>query len=180
PIFRTGGLEKVTVLPAKGAPFLVDAPDPSYAMTTIDTPDHAATRVRYTYDSLVAPTSVFELDVVTKQKTLLKLQPVPGYDPSKYVTEYLHATAPDGAEIPISIVYRKGTPRDGTAPLLVYGYGSYGFSMDPHQGQFVSLLDRGWVYAIAHIRGGQELGRGWYDDGHLMNKRNTFTDFIAA
>ena len=177
---RTGGLRKVTVLPAKGAPFVVDAPDASYAMTTIGTPDHRATRVRYTYDSLVAPTSVFELDVVTKQKTLLKQQPVPTYDPSKYVTEYLHAAASDGAEIPISVVYRKDTPRDGTAPLLVYGYGSYGFSMDPHQGQFVSLLDRGWVYAIAHVRGGQELGRAWYDDGHLMKKRNTFTDFIAA
>ena len=177
---RTGGLSKVSVLPAKGPPFLVDAADPSYAMSVIDTPDPTSKRVRYSYDSLVAPSSVFELDVATKQKQLLKQHPVPGYDPSLYATEYLHATAADGTQIPISVVYKKTTPRDGTAPLLLYGYGSYGLSMEPRQGQFVSLLDRGWVYAIAHIRGGQEMGRYWYEDGKLLKKMNTFTDFNTA
>lgn len=177
---RTGGLRKVSVLPTKGAAFLVDAPDPSYAMTVIDTPDPASKRVRYAYDSMVTPSSVFEIDVATKKKELLKQQPVPGYDASLYATEYLHATAADGTQVPISVVYKKTTPRDGSAPLLLYGYGSYGISMEPRQGQFVSLLDRGWVYAIAHIRGGQEMGRAWYEDGKLLKKMNTFTDFNAA
>jgi oligopeptidase B len=106
---------------------------------------------------------------------------VPNYDPSKYTSEYLHAKASDGTEIPISVVYRKDTKRDGTAPLFVYGYGSYGASMEPEfESERVSLLDRGFVYANAHIRGGQEMGRAWYEDGKLMKKMNTFTDFIAA
>jgi oligopeptidase B len=106
---------------------------------------------------------------------------VPGYDPARYATEYLHATASDGTLVPISVVYRKDTARDGSAPVMVYGYGSYGFSAEPVMSAGIqSLLDRGWVWAVAHVRGGQELGRAWYDDGKLMHKRNTFTDFIAA
>jgi oligopeptidase B len=106
---------------------------------------------------------------------------VPGYDPSLYASEYLHAKAKDGTLVPISVVYKKTTARDGKAPVLVYGYGSYGYSMEPAFNQTaVSLLDRGWVYAIAHIRGGQEMGRSWYEDGKLQKKMNTFTDFIAA
>jgi len=178
---RTGGLEKVKVLPAKKPAFFLEADDPTYAMSVIDTPDPAAKRVRYAYSSMVSPTAVYEADVATRKKELLKLQPVPGYDPSLYTSEYLHATAADGTLIPISVVYKKSTPRDGSAPLLVYGYGSYGASMDPYMSSAtVSLLDRGWVYALAHIRGGQEMGRGWYEDGKLMHKKNTFTDFIAA
>jgi oligopeptidase B len=178
---RTGGLRKVQVLPAGAAPFFIEADDPAYVMTVNDTPDPTAAHVRYTYESLTRPTSVYELDVANGAKTLLKQQPVPTYDPALYASEYVHATAPDGTAVPISIVYRKDTPRDGTAPLLVYGYGSYGISMEPSFGAArTSLLDRGWVYAIAHIRGGQELGRRWYEDGKLARKRNTFTDFIAA
>jgi oligopeptidase B len=106
---------------------------------------------------------------------------VPTYDPALYTSAYLHATASDGTPVPISVVYRKGTPLDGSAPLLVYGYGAYGVSSDPtFSSHRASLLDRGWVYAIAHVRGGQEMGRAWYEDGKMMNKRNTFTDFIAA
>jgi oligopeptidase B len=178
---RSGGLRKIQVVP-KGKPaFFLDAPDPTYAMTVIDTPDADTKRVRYTYDSMATPSSVFEADVATKERKLLKQQPVPGYTPAKYATEYLHATAADGTLVPISVVYRRDTPRNGTAPLYVYGYGSYGSSMEPaFNSGAVSLLDRGWVYAIAHVRGGEEMGRAWYEDGKLMKKLNTFTDFIAA
>ncbi|HKE14921.1 MAG TPA: S9 family peptidase [Kofleriaceae bacterium] len=178
---RSGGLSKVLVLP-KGKPsFFLDAKDPTYTMSVIDLADARSRRVRYAYSSMVAPTSVFEADVTTKKTELLKQQPVPGYDPAQYTSEYLHAPASDGTLVPISVVYKKTTPRDGTAPLLVYGYGSYGISIDAGlDTRMTSLLDRGWVYAIAHIRGGQELGRAWYEDGKLMKKRNTFTDFIAA
>ncbi len=178
---RTGGLRKVQVLPAKGAAFYIDAQDPAYVMSVYDTPDPTSTRVRYVYESMTQPSSVYELDVGSKQKALLKQQPVPTYDPALYTSEYLHAKASDGTPVPISVVYRKGTKLDGSAPLLVYGYGSYGMSMEPSFGASrTSLLDRGWVYAIAHIRGGQEMGRAWYEDGKLMKKRNTFTDFIAV
>jgi oligopeptidase B len=178
---RTGGLRKVEIVPAKGAAFFVDAGEPAYVMAAVDTPDPDATRVRYEYVSQVTPRSTFEIDVATHDKTRLKLQPVPGYDPANYASEYLHARASDGTLVPISVVYRKGLARDGSAPLLVYGYGSYGFSSEPgFDASRQSLLDRGWVWATAHVRGGQEMGRGWYEDGKLMHKRNTFTDFIAA
>ncbi|HWO18010.1 MAG TPA: S9 family peptidase [Kofleriaceae bacterium] len=178
---RTGGLRKVRVLP-KGKPaFFLDAPDAAYAMTVLDTPDADAKRVRFSYDALTTPRSVFEADVATKERKLLKQQPVPTFDPTRYASEYLHATAKDGTQVPISVAYRKDTPRDGTAPVLVYGYGSYGLSMEPwFNSMAVSLLDRGWVFAVAHVRGGQEMGRAWYEDGKLMKKMNTFTDFIAV
>jgi oligopeptidase B len=118
--------------------------------------------------------------MVTKEKTLKKQQEVlGGYDSKQYVTERLYATAKDGTKVPISLVYKKGFRKDGNAPLLLYGYGSYGASMDASfGGTRLSLLNRGFVYAIAHIRGGQEMGRLWYEDGKLMKKINTFTDFI--
>lgn len=179
-IYR-GGLEQVEVVPRTGARFTIDAPDPTYAMSVVDVPDPATKRVRYAYDSMTRPSSIYELDLASKARTLLKQQPVPTYDPELYASEYVHATAPDGAEVPISIVYKKSTPRDGTAPLLIYGYGAYGISMPPRYSlATTSLLDRGWVYAIAHVRGGSELGRPWYEAGKLLAKRNTFTDFIAA
>jgi oligopeptidase B len=178
---RNGGLRKVQVLPDGGASFYIDAQDPAYVMSVFDLPDSSSPRVRYTYESMTRPSSVFELDVTTKERTLLKQQPVPTYDPTRYASQYIHATAKDGTEVPISIVLRKGTPLDGTAPLLVYGYGSYGISMEPgFSGNRTSLLDRGFVYAIAHVRGGQEMGRAWYEDGRQLAKLNTFTDFIAA
>ena len=178
---RTGGLRKVEVRPAGKAPFFIDATDPTYVMGVSDTPDPASTRVRYTYDSLTQPASVYELDLETGARVLLKQQPVPTFDPTRYKSAYLHATAADGTRIPVSVVHHVDTKLDGTAPLLVYGYGSYGMAMEPSfGGGRISLLDRGWVYAIAHIRGGQEMGRGWYEDGKLQRKVNTFTDFIAA
>jgi oligopeptidase B len=178
---RAGGLRKVLVLPAKGKTFYVDAQDPAYAMTALDTPDAASKALRYEYSSMQTPTTTYELDVATNQRKLLKQMPVPTYDASKYTSEYLHATASDGTQVPISVVYRKDTKRDGTAPLFIYGYGSYGDSTEPDfDHDRVSLLDRGFVFAIAHVRGGQEMGRSWYEDGKLMKKMNTFTDFIAA
>jgi oligopeptidase B len=178
---RTGGLRRVEVLPARGAAFLVDASEPAYMMFVDDLPDPDARAVRYEYVSQVTPRTTFELDVATRAKTQLRVQPVPRYDPANYAAEYLHARASDGTQIPISVVYRKDTRRDGSAPLLVYGYGSYGFSSEPvFDSSRQALLDRGWVFATAHVRGGQEMGRAWYEDGKLMHKRNTFTDFIAA
>ena len=178
---RSGGLRKVLVVPAAGERFFIDAQDAAYMMLVSDTPEPATSRVRYTYTSLTQPPTTFELDVVTRERTLLKQQPVPTYDPSLYASDYVHATAADGTRIPISLVWRKGTARDGTAPLFVYGYGSYGISQEPVlSGSRTSLLDRGWVYAIAHVRGGQEMGRHWYEDGKLLKKWNTFTDFIAC
>jgi oligopeptidase B len=178
---RTGGLRKVEVLPAKGAAFFVDASEPAYMMSVDDLPDPDTRAVRYEYVSQVTPRTTFELDVATRTKTQLRVQPVPGYDPANYAAEYLHARASDGTQIPISVVYRKDTRHDGSAPLLAYGYGSYGFSSEPvFDSSRQALLDRGWVFATAHVRGGQEMGRAWYEDGKLMHKRNTFTDFIAA
>jgi oligopeptidase B len=182
---RTGGLSKIEVVPrgreGGTAAFLLDAPDPTYAMGLVDLPDPASRSVRYSYNSLTSPHQSLLADVQTRAVTLLKQQPVPTYDASLYTSEYLHATAADGARIPISLVARKSTPRDGTAPLLIHGYGAYGVSTEPtFRDAELSLLDRGWVYAIAHVRGGQELGRAWYEDGKLGKKMNTFTDFIAA
>jgi oligopeptidase B len=177
---RSGGLRKVLVVPAHGAAFFVDASEPAYMMLVDDLPDPDTSVVRYEYVSQVTPRTTFELDVATRAKTQLRVQPVPGYDPANYTAEYLHARASDGTQIPISVVYRKDTRRAG-APLLVYGYGSYGSSSEPtFDASRQALLDRGWVFATAHVRGGQEMGRAWYEDGKLMHKRNTFTDFIAA
>jgi len=178
---RQGGLRKIAVLPARASSFVVDANDPAYVMALIDTPDPDAAAARYRYTSLVTPSTVFEIDAARRVRTALHAAPVPGYDPRRYVSEYLHARASDGTAIPISVVYRRDTRRDGRAPMLVTGYGSYGSSSEPaFDASRVPLLDRGWVIAIAHVRGGQEMGRAWYEDGKLLRKRNTFTDFIAA
>jgi oligopeptidase B len=129
---------------------------------------------------MTTPKSVFDYNMVTHEKTLLKQDEVlGGFNSKDYETDRLYATARDGTKIPISIVYRKGTKNNGQNPLLLYGYGSYGASMDAtFSSPRLSLIDRGFIYAIAHIRGGQELGREWYEDGKLFNKKNTFTDFI--
>ena len=145
-------------------------------------PEFDQSHFRYTYESFITPRSVLDFDVATRTSTLRKQQPVlGGYDPSRYAIERLHASAPDGTQVPISLVARKGSPRDGSAPLLLYGYGSYGLSMPVNfNSNRFSLLDRGVTYAIAHIRGGGELGKPWHDAGRMRNKRNTFTDFIAS
>ena len=155
-------------------------PEPVYSAFPGGTPDYDSTSYRYNYQSLITPSSVFDYDMRTGQATLLKRQEVlGGYDASQYTSERLWATARDGTKVPISIVYKKGFTRDGRAPLFLYGYGSYGFGTPPtFAGNRISLLDRGMAYAIAHIRGGDEMGEQWREDGMLMKKKNTFFDFI--
>ncbi|HEV7559320.1 MAG TPA: S9 family peptidase, partial [Kofleriaceae bacterium] len=178
---RTGGQRKVLVLAGRLPPYYVDANEAAATMSVIDTPEPTARKVRYAYSSMISPRSVYEVDVDTRAKSLLKQEPIPSYEPARYDSLYLHATASDGTQIPISVVFRKDTRRDGKAPVLLYGYGSYGYSIEPSfDANRLSLLDRGWIFAIAHVRGGEEMGRGWYEDGKLMHKTNTFTDFIAA
>ncbi|MES3081939.1 S9 family peptidase [Sphingomonas faeni] len=176
---REGGNRMIRVLNDAGKSTPVTADEPAYRMSLDVNEETATPWVRYTYGSLVTPTTTYEVNAKTGERRVLKVAPVPGYDPAKYVTERVWAPARDGTRIPVSLVYAKGTKRDGTAPLFQYAYGSYGISSDPgvDPGR-IGLLDRGVVYAIAHIRGGQEMGRGWYDDGHLLNKKNSFTDFI--
>ena len=176
---RSAGNKRLRLLANNGRSRFVASDEPAYAMALGDNREVAATRLRYTYDSLTTPEIIYEVDSRTGARTVLKRTPSPNYDPANYVTERVWATARDGTRIPVSLVYRKGFRRDGTAAMLQYGYGSYGASMDPAwQPTIPSLLDRGMVYAIAHIRGGQEMGRAWYDQGKLLNKKNSFTDFI--
>jgi oligopeptidase B len=153
-----------------------------YALAPSANPEFETTTVRYTYTSLVTPQSVFDLDMTTNESTLLKQQPVLGdFDPDAYETGRLWAKAPDGTAVPISWVARKGLARDGSNPAVLYGYGSYESSVDPAFSSLrLSLLDRGFVWAIAHIRGGGEMGRLWYENGRMANKQNTFDDFIAC
>lgn len=177
---RSRGLTRIRIVPAKGEPDYVKSEESAYAMA-LDTNAVPDTNwLRYTYTSLTTPATTYELNVETGERRLLKEQPVlGGFDKADYATERLWATARDGTRVPVSLLYRKGFRKDGTAALLQYGYGSYGISMEPvFNGNVLSLVDRGMVYAIAHIRGGQELGRTWYEDGKLLKKHNTFTDFI--
>lgn len=176
---REGGNRMIRLLDAAGTSIPVKADEPAYRMTLDVNEEPDTPWVRYTYGSLVTPTTTYEVNAKTGERRVLKVAPVPGYDPANYVTERVWATARDGTKIPVSLVYKKGVKRDGTAPLFQYAYGSYGSSTDPSvdPGR-IGLLDRGVVYAIAHIRGGQEMGRQWYDDGHLLKKKNSFTDFI--
>jgi oligopeptidase B len=165
---------------AKGAWNQVSFPEQVYSAFPGGTPDYDSTTYRYSYQSLITPPSVYDYDTRTGQSTLLKRQEVLGnYDPSQYASERLWATARDGTQVPISIVYKKGLARDGSAPLFLYAYGSYGFGTPPSfSSNRLSLLDRGMAYAIAHIRGGDEMGEQWREDGMLMKKKNTFFDFI--
>lgn len=161
----------------------LDFGEPTYSAGLGVNPDPASMTLRYVYQSLTTPRSVFDYDPATREKTLRKQEQVlGGFDSADYRTERLRAVAFDGAEVPVSLVYRPDLrPAEGGSPLLLHGYGSYGASMDAGFSSLrLGLLDRGFVYAIAHIRGGEEMGRSWYEDGKLLNKKNTFTDFIAA
>lgn len=154
--------------------------EPAYTIYSSTNLDFDTDLLRYGYTSMTTPNSTYDYNMKTRERTLLKQQEVVGgYDPADYQTERLWATAKDGTKIPMSIVYKKGIKKDGTNPTMLYGYGSYGASMDPtFSSTRLSLLNRGFVYAIAHIRGGQEMGRQWYEDGKMFKKKNTFTDFI--
>jgi len=178
---RFQGLTQIRVMPWEGEEYYLEFQDPAYTAYVGYNPEFDTKTLRYGYSSLTTPGSTYDYEMVTKERTLLKQQEVmdPNFSPDNYVSERTMATAADGTQIPVSIVYRKGTKRDGSNPTLLYGYGSYGNTIDAYFSSVrLSLLDRGFVYAIAHIRGGQEMGRFWYEDGKLLKKKNTFTDFI--
>ena len=176
---RSGGLERVRILKGDGGSEYVKADETAYSMGLDANPETDSPWLRYSYTSMTTPATTYELNVQTGERRELKQQPVPGYNPANYVTERVWVTARDGVKVPVSLVYKKGFEKNGKAAMLQYGYGSYGASMDPgFSVTNVSLLDRGMVYALAHIRGGQEMGRAWYEDGKLLHKKNTFNDFI--
>jgi oligopeptidase B len=180
---REGGLEQLRVIELSSrASHKVTYPEPSYTVSLDTNPEFDTTVIRYRYQSQVTPASVYDYDMDTQAKTLLKQTPVlGGYDPNLYVAERVEATAADGTRIPISLVYQRGVERSGEAPLLLYGYGSYGISMPASfSSNRLSLLDRGMIFAVAHIRGGGEMGEDWREAGKLNLKMNTFTDFIAC
>jgi oligopeptidase B len=160
----------------------ISFPEPSYMTGLSVNAEFDTPSIRFSYTSLVTPSSIFEYDMTTKARKLLKQTEVPGgFDAANYVSERIEATAPDGVKVPMSLVYKKGLKKDGKAPLFLYSYGSYGISSNPgFSAARLVMLDRGVVFALAHIRGGSDLGRQWYLDGKLMKKKNTFTDFIAC
>lgn len=187
---RTEGLTQLRIIRMAGGPSLPAADDDHYleftdeafmAYTSVN-PEFDTQTLRFGYQSMTTPPSTYDYDMVTRERTLLKQQPVlGGFSPDDYVSERRFSVSRDGTRVPLSIVYKKGTPRDGTAPLLLYAYGSYGHSMEPYFSvSRLSLLDRGFIQVIAHIRGGEEMGRHWYEDGKLLKKKNTFNDFVDA
>lgn len=178
---RTNGLSMLRIRKqSTGEEHYVNFGEAAYTTYLSTNREFDTDKLRYGYSSMTTPWSTFEYGMATKERTLLKEQPVIGtFKKENYTTERIMATATDGTKVPISIVYRKGVKKDGSAPLLLYAYGSYGASMDAYfSSTNLSLLDRGFIYAIAHIRGGEEMGRQWYEDGKLLKKKNTFTDFI--
>ncbi|WP_344861503.1 S9 family peptidase [Planomonospora alba] len=178
--FRRDGLTGIRILPAGGEPYEIPMPEPIYDVAPSGNPEFVTGRLRLGYTSMVTPPSVYDYDLRTRELILLKRKPVlGGYDPADYEQFREWATAPDGTRVPISIAVRKGTERP--APTVLYGYGSYEISVDPSFSVArLSLLDRGFVFAVAHIRGGGEMGRRWYEDGKFQKKKNTFTDFVAC
>lgn len=186
---RSEGLTQVLVLPLDhasetgvGAGYQVPVDEVVFSIDVGANPEFTTSTLRVVIESLVTPRSVYDLELATGELTLLKCQPVLGdYDPDDYVQHRLWATATDGTQVPISLVARKDVRPDGTAPGVLYGYGSYEISIDPYFSVArLSYLDRGVVYAIAHVRGGGEMGRGWYEDGRMQHKKTTFTDFISC
>jgi oligopeptidase B len=178
---RSGGLRKIAIHPLNGAAeFFIASDDAAYTTSISINPELNTSIVRYAHSSLSTPTTLYDYDIRTGKQVLLKRDPVLGsFDPKDYATEFFFVPARDGAQIPVSLVYRSGFKRNGASPLLQYGYGAYGLSMDPSfSSPRLSLLDRGFVYAIAHVRGGQEMGRAWYDLGRKLHKKNSFNDFL--
>jgi oligopeptidase B len=180
---RSDGLQRLEVMDSiTGAIHLVEQPDAAYTAFPGSNPDYESRVMRFFYTSLTAPWSAIDYDMRTRERTLVKEQPVRGgYNRDDYMTERLWATAPDGARVPMSVVYRRELQKDGSNPALLYGYGAYEASNDPmFDPARLSLLDRGFVFAMAHVRGGGEMGREWYEEGKFLHKRNTFDDFIAC
>ncbi len=179
---RSAGLRRVRVLRDSGEPVEIADGEPACRTALGANEEYDSPVVRYTYTSLTTPPSTFDYDVASGRRELLKREPVLGpFDPAQYVTEYLRAPARDGEQVPVAVVRHRDTRVDGTAPLLVYGYGAYGICSDPvFSSPLLSLLERGFVYAIAQVRGGEELGRRWYDAGRLQGKPHSFADFVDA
>ncbi len=180
---REYGLKKIRITNlVTNETHYVEFPEPVYTFLPAGNKDFNVTSLRFSYMSLVTPRSVFDYDMNARTRELKKQYEVlGGYDPALYQSERIFATASDGTKIPISMVYKKGVVKGGQNPLYLYGYGSYGASIDPSfSSNRLSLLDRGFVYAIAHVRGGGEMGRSWYEAGKLLNKKNTFTDFTSC
>jgi len=178
---RSGGLRKICIHPLDGAAeFFIASDEAAYSTSISVNMELNTSIVRYAYSSLTTPTTLYDYDVLTGKQVLLKRDPVLGsFDPKDYATEFFFVPARDGVQVPVSLVYRAGVARNGSNPLLQYGYGAYGLSMDPSfSSPRLSLLDRGFVYAIAHVRGGQEMGRAWYDLGRKLHKKNSFNDFL--
>ena len=180
---RSDGLQRLEVLDSRtGEIHVVEQPDSAYTAYAGSNPVYDSSVMRFFYTSLTAPWSAFDYHMDTRERTLVKEQPVPGgYDRNDYVTDRVWATSHDGARVPMSLVHKRGLERDGSNPALLYGYGAYEIPSDPmFDAARLSMLDRGFVYAIAHVRGGGELGREWYEDGKFLRKGNTFEDFIAC
>ncbi len=177
---RIRGITQLRIMSDGGKDSYIEFPDEAFLARTAANPEYDTEMLRLNYTSLTTPNSTYDYNMKTGDRELLKQQEVVGdFDPAMYRSERVFAKVRDGVEVPISIVYHKDTPTDGSSPCLIYGYGSYGASMDPYFSSVrLSLLDRGFVYAIAHIRGGEEMGRQWYEDGKLLKKKNTFYDFI--
>jgi oligopeptidase B len=178
---RSGGLRRLRVTDLKSnKTHYITFPEKAYGVYPAGNPEFNTQTYRFSYSSLVTPNSVYDYDLATRKRELKKQQEIPsGYDAKSYEVQRFMAPARDGVSVPVSVLLRKGTQLDGSHPLLLYAYGSYGFTMEPtFNSNVLSMVDRGFIYAIAHIRGGQEMGRRWYDDGKMMKKKNTFNDFI--
>ena len=180
---RVRGLEKIRILSFdKATDFYIDFPEPTYSVWASGNHNFKSDLIRFTYTSLVTPKSVYDYNMTDKKRELLKRYEVlGGYNPDDYQSERLFARAGDGVEVPISIVYKKGMKKNGNNPMILSGYGAYGISSDPYfTSTRLSLLNRGFIYGTAHIRGGGEMGQQWYEDGKFLKKKNTFTDYIAG
>ena len=179
---RDKGLTRIQVRPYAGDPHYIEFAEPVYTAAPGGNAEYDTKSLRFFYTSLTTPNSVFDYDMQTRARELKKQQEVlGGYDPAQYESERIYATSADGVQVPISLVYKRGFLKNGRAPMLLYGYGSYGISIDPaFASDRLSLLDRGFVWAIAHIRGGGDLGKPWHEEGRLLKKKNTFFDFIAC
>lgn len=178
---RSDGLRRIRIVPwdANEEPRFIASDEAAYVTSFERNVEQDTNTLRYTYSSLTTPSTIYAYDMATGDQQVLKQTEVPNYDRNLYETARTWATADDGTQVPVTLLYKKGFKQDGTAPLYQYAYGSYGSSSDPYfRSTIFSLVDRGFVYAIAHIRGGQEMGRQWYEDGKMLNKINTFTDFI--
>ncbi|MET0273024.1 MAG: prolyl oligopeptidase family serine peptidase, partial [Phenylobacterium sp.] len=179
---RVDALDRLVVTARDGGEHEVAFDEEAYALNLEGGYEYDTTTARFVYQSPTTPRQTYDYDLATRERTLRKTQEIPsGHDPAKYVARRLQAKAPDGELVPITVLMLKDTPLDGSAPLLLYGYGSYGMAMEPSFSiRNLSLVDRGWIWATAHIRGGSDKGWGWFLDGRKEKKTNTFTDFIAA